>query len=756
MNCPVCNHENRPGAKFCEECGAPLERQCSSCGAELRPTAKFCDECGTPTGAATGPTRSPEAATAASARKVVTVVFADLVGSTALHQRVDAESARRLMERYYEVLRLAVEEHGGTVVKLLGDGVMAAFGVPQVAEDDAIRAVRAGVAMQEAFALLAGEQSSALAEVGLRIAVNTGEVVVSGGNDDVVGDPVNVAARLQEEAGDGDVVVGEATRRLVSSLVTLEPLGGFELKGRSGAVEAYRVVSLERPAGASATPFVGRETELACITAVYETADGEPAAKLAVLVGSPGLGKSRLIEEIGRRIGDDAAVIDASCDAAGGATFAPLADALREYLDIDDGVAGSDLSSAIQSRLPDEDSDRARIARGIASLLAGAPGSPEETFFVVRRLLAAFAADKPVLLAIDDVQWAEPLLLDLVEHVVQWGAGVRLLLLAGARPELRNSRSSLVTPEGLVSDVVTLDGLDAGATTRLAAQVIGASDLPAAVAAKVLATSEGNPLFVGELVRMLVHEGILTREDDRWIVGEGLASFEMPPTIHALLAARIERLQPEDRTILERAAVVGRQFSRSAVAELLPNGAGDLDARLEALRRTELIERDAGWFLGEPVLRFHHVLIRDAAYRRLLKETRTELHTRFADWIEGQAGDSVEHEETIGWHSADALPSVCRRLAVARSRVTTSRLRRISSGARSAVWTRQTPLAPTWLWMDAKRCLRQATSARQATSSTSWKASPRARRGCKPGTPASSDSLRRLPLLRSCGLRPMP
>jgi len=558
------------------------------------------------------------------------------------------------MERYYEVLRLAVEEHGGTVVKLLGDGVMAAFGVPQVAEDDAIRAVRAGVAMQEAFSLLAGEQGGALAEVGLRIAVNTGEVVVSGDNDDVVGDPVNVAARLQEEADNGDVVVGEATRRLVSSLVTLEQLGSFELKGRSGAVEAYRVVSLERPAGTSATPFVGREAELARITAVYETAVGEPAARLAVLVGSPGLGKSRLMEEVGRRFGEDAAVINASCDAAGGATFAPLADALREYLDIGDAVSGDDLSAAIEAQISEGDSDRARIAKGVASLLAGAPGSPEETFFVVRRLLAAFAADKPLLLAIDDVQWAEPLLLDLVEHLVQWGAGVPLLLLAGARPELRDLRSSLVTPEGLVSDVVTLDGLDAGAATRLAAQVIGASDLPAAVAAKVLATSEGNPLFVGELVRMLVHEGILTREDDRWIVGEGLASFEMPPTIHALLAARIERLQPEDRTILEHAAVVGRQFSRNAVAELLPNGAGDLDARLEALRRTELIERDAGWFLGEPVLRFHHVLIRDAAYRRLLKETRAELHTRFADWIEGQAGDSVEHDETIGWHLEQA------------------------------------------------------------------------------------------------------
>jgi class 3 adenylate cyclase len=222
MKCAACNHENREGAKFCEECATPLARLCAGCGAELRPTAKFCDECGAPTAGSTPQPKRP-AQTAAGARKVVTIVFADLIGSTALHERVDAESARRLMERYYDALRAAVEEHGGTVVKLLGDGVMAAFGVPQVAEDDAVRAVRAGVAMQDAFRALLSDQVASLGEVGLRVAVNTGEVVVSGTNDDVVGDPVNIAARLQQEARDGDVVIGEATQRLVSTLVTLAP-----------------------------------------------------------------------------------------------------------------------------------------------------------------------------------------------------------------------------------------------------------------------------------------------------------------------------------------------------------------------------------------------------------------------------------------------------------------------------------------------------------------------------------------------------
>src|SRR5262249_41709095 len=197
-----------------------------------------------------------------------------------------------------------------------------------------------------------------------------------------------------------------------------------------------------------------------------------------------------------------------------------------------------------------------------------------------------------------------------------------------------------------------------GAAARLAANVIGAEALPAAIAGRVLATSEGNPLFVSELVRMLVNDGVLKKEGERWTTGVALADLDMPPTIHALLAARIERLRPEERTVLERAAIVGRHFSRDAVAHLLPGEITDLDARLESLRRSELIEPEVGWMLGEPALRFHHVLIRDAAYRRLLKGTRAELHARFADWLGGKVGDAVEHDETLGWHLQQAHQSL--------------------------------------------------------------------------------------------------
>src|SRR5262249_29075112 len=247
------------------------------------------------------------------------------------------------------------------------------------------------------------------------------------------------------------------------------------------------------------------------------------------------------------------------------------------------------------------------------------------------------------------------LLLDLIEHLVEWGSGAPLLILAAARLELRDVRATLMTRGTLVDEVVMLSGLDAGAATRLAANVVGASELPAAVAGRVLATSEGNPLFVGELVRMLVHDGVLKQDGDRWIVGVELANLEMPPSIHALLAARLERLNPEERDVLERAAVIGREFSRDALAHLLPPEQGmQLDARLESLRRSELIEVAAGSFSGERVLRFHHALVRDAAYRRLLKGTRAELHTRYADWLENRSGEVGEQDETIGWHLEQA------------------------------------------------------------------------------------------------------
>ena len=246
MRCLACGTANRSGRKFCAGCGARLQLVCPSCGAANEVDEGFCGECGTPLVA------KPPQVVEKAARKVVTVVFADLIGSTALHEQLDAESAHRLMESYYAALRAVIEAHGGTVVKVLGDGVMATFGVPYVREDDAIRAVRAGVGMQQAFSDLRASARTTLVDVGLRVGINTGEMIVSADNSDVVGDPANVAARLQQEARDGEVIIGETTRRLVRELVTLEPIGVRSLKGRAETVAAHRVVSLDRPPGAAA------------------------------------------------------------------------------------------------------------------------------------------------------------------------------------------------------------------------------------------------------------------------------------------------------------------------------------------------------------------------------------------------------------------------------------------------------------------------------------------------------------------------
>src|SRR5881296_1095260 len=358
MSCTSCGRANRPGARFCGSCGKPLAPRCLACGTECEPGAQFCDACGASLVAS-----APDEAVV---RKVVTIVFADLIGSTALHEHLDPESTRRLMDRYYQALRAPVEAHGGTVVQLLGDGVMCAFGVPHVAEDDAIRAVRAAVGMQRAFREFAREQRDVVGSLGLRVAVNTGEVVVSDEHAAGLGDPLNVAARLQQEAHDGDVLISESTQRLVSELVTLMAFGVFSLKGRAETVAAYRVVSLDRPAGAPATAFVGRENELRRIMTVYDAAAAARRARLAVILGSPGLGKSRLITELARRLGDRASVLTARCDAAGGATFAPLADTLRTFLRIDDGASSDAVRAAIDAVTSGDEA--ARIAGGIAPL----------------------------------------------------------------------------------------------------------------------------------------------------------------------------------------------------------------------------------------------------------------------------------------------------------------------------------------------------------------------------------------------------
>lgn len=588
-------------------------------------------------------------------RKVVTILFADLAGSTSLQEQMDPESVRRVMDRFYSTMRSEVEAVGGVVVKFTGDGVMAGFGIRGVREDDALRAIRAAVAMQESFAVFAQEiRDRRGADVSLRIGINTGEVVVSDEDDDVVGDVVNVAARLEHAATPGSILIGGGTWRLTRHDVSFEPVAPLDLKGKAEAVPAHRVVSLAGRGddeGVAAT-FVGRTTEMARLCEIFErsASAGEPA--LVTVVGSPGLGKTRMASEFVASVAERALVLEAKCDPAGTATYAPIADALRITAAISDTASADEVVRAFDVLTPEAVADRARVAKLLASLVGvGDPAPPEETFWAVRRLLEGLASERPVVVVVDDVHWAEPMLLDLLEHIVEWARHAAIVIVALARPEIREVRPAL-----LDADAIILEGLDPDDTASLALSLLGAHDLPEALVHRILASTEGNPLFVRELLRMLVDDGVLSREGDRWVVTIEADDIDVPPTIHALLSARIERLREDERAVVERAAVVGKEFYRGAVMELVPPAVRPaIDSHLENLRRKELVEPEGTYWIDERVFRFHHVLIRDAAYRRLLKEARAELHERFAQWLEAKVGELVgEHSEVLGYHLEQA------------------------------------------------------------------------------------------------------
>jgi class 3 adenylate cyclase/ketosteroid isomerase-like protein/tetratricopeptide (TPR) repeat protein len=656
VNCPSCGHENRAGARFCDSCGLALAASCPACGTELRADARFCDSCGAAVAADTQ--------ASGETRKTVSVVFADMVGSTSLQEKLDPESVRRVMARFYESMTAAIESHGGEVEKFIGDAVVARWGAREVREDDALRAVRAAADMRDAL----GELNDQLeadwgVTLGLRTGVNTGELVISAGDSIMVGDTMNTAARLEQNAEAGQILIGEPTWRLVRHDVTLEPVEPLALKGKSEPVPAWRLVSLDPPADRDASrmdaPLVGREAELDRLKAVFEEARASGGCRLATVIGSPGLGKTRLAHELATLVSAEATVLSGHCEPMSeGATFLPVAEVLRQAAALDETDAAEAVREKLAALLP-EDSERDRVLECLASLLGLAPpASPEETFWAVRRLFEALARERPLVAILDDVHWAEPTFLDLIEHLAEWVRNAPILLVVLARPELREARSALAETRR-AAEVVDLGPLKAEDSHRLAAELLDRADLPAELAERVLEATEGNPLFLGEMLRMLVDDGMLRREGDAWVAAGDLSTVEVPPTINALLATRIERLGGEERSVVERASVIGRQFYRGAVAELAPGpGAqalGEVDSHLETLRRKELVEPEGTYWIDEPIFRFHHVLIRDAAYRALLKEARAELHERFADWLESKAGDLVgEYEEVVGFHLEQA------------------------------------------------------------------------------------------------------
>jgi class 3 adenylate cyclase/tetratricopeptide (TPR) repeat protein len=562
---------------------------------------------------------------AGASRKTVTVLFCDLVGSTALGEQLDPEALRTLLERWYVEMRVPIERHGGTVEKFIGDAVMAIFGVPAAHEDDALRAVRAAVEMHAAAVRLGAELDVG---IDVRVGINTGEVVTGDATTTLVtGDAVNTAKRLEEAAADGQILVGETTRRLVANAVEVEPASAVRAKGKRLPVEAWRVLGTIPGAPAFArrldAPLVGRQPELARLRDELDRAERERSCRRVTVLGTAGVGKSRLASELLAETQPHAAVLGARCLAYGdGITFLPLADLVRS--------AGGD--AAIERAVAEEPDGELIVERLCGSIgTADVSVSTEETFWAIRRVLETLARGRPLVVHVEDVHWAEPRFLDLLEYVAGWSRDAPILLLCLARPELLEERPAW---PGVL---VPLEPLSMHESRQLIEELSAEWPVESAVAAEVDAAAEGNPLFIEQLVAALAEQG---------------ESGAMPPTIHALLAARLDRLAPQERAVLERAAVAGREFWRGTLAELSPEDErAALGATLLALVRKELVrpERSAA-VPGDDCFRFRHALIRDAAYAAVPKRARADLHARVAAWLDRHDGE----DELVGYHLEQA------------------------------------------------------------------------------------------------------
>jgi class 3 adenylate cyclase/tetratricopeptide (TPR) repeat protein len=561
-------------------------------------------------------------------RKTVTVVFCDIANSTPLGEALDSEVMRAVMEQYFEVVRHELERHGGTVEKFIGDAVMAVFGIPTAHDDDALRAVRAAVDMRTALGGLNQElEERHGVRLAIRTGVNTGEVVAGDPSDRqsfATGTAVATTQRLEATARSGEILLGDSTHRLVSNAVLVEPLEPLTLKGKAEPVKAWRLLGVVEGAPPFPrrldVPMVGREGELASLQAELDAAVQERRCRLATIVGPAGIGKSRLGNELFSSMRERATTVVGRCLAYGeGITYWPLRGIVLS-------ATGSITRDGIAAFLDGtEDADR------IAERLEGAvgsgesPPSGEETFWAVRRFLEHLARNRPLILGIDELQWAEPTFLDLLEYLVGWTVDAPVLILGFTRPELLEHRPTWNATSSLVLSLEPLSGAE---SDRLVDALGGG--VAAAERERILAGAEGNPLFVEQMLALAV---------------EGSPSEAIPPSIQALLAARLDRLEAEERAVLERAAVVGREFTAGAVASL--SGDETVASTLLSLVRRELIEPDRSLIPGDDGFRFRHVLIRDAAYLGLAKVSRAGLHERYADWLDSAAG---ELDEIVGYH----------------------------------------------------------------------------------------------------------
>jgi len=588
----------------------------------------------------------------------VTVIFSDMVGSTALGEKLDPESFLNVMASYYNAMRGAIELHGGTVEKFIGDAVMAVFGVPKLHEDDALRAVRAALEMQHRLARLNEEMSDLGVEIESRTGVNTGEVLAGSASMHdaiVVGDPVNTAARLEQAARAGEILIGETTYHLVRDFVEVESVEALSLKGKADAVSAYRLLSVPEAIAWRApegSPFLSRRLELAFLETVYEAAIADHSCHLITITGSPGVGKTRLAQEFAELAGRKANVLFGRCLPYGsGITYWPVMEVLKGALGVRDDDPPETIRGSIAALL-DQDDVGPRVERDLAYLfgLSDEPVAAEELQWAVRKLLESYGRTRPLVVVFEDVHWGENTFLDLVDHIVRWSREVPMLILCVGRPELLERKKGWEV-ERKRSDALVLEPLSTTAVENLIDSLVPGLD--AGLRRRIVSAAAGLPLFVHSMVSMLIDRQILRRVADGWELTGEVESVIVPPSVQAVLSARLERLNSDERSLIERASLVGEEFSIDDIEVLSPpNELDSLPSVLDTLVRRDLIRHSPA---RNDVFRFTHMLIRDIAYREMPKKVRAELHERFAEWIEGRKPErSTAYDEILGYHLEQA------------------------------------------------------------------------------------------------------
>ena len=661
MTCPSCGTPNEPGRKFCGECGTKLAAVCAACGTPNPPTARFCGECGTPIVGSPAASGGAQPATGAAPpvdgpvaeRRLVTVLFADLVGFTALSEGRDPEAVRELLSTYFELATDVIKRYGGSVEKFIGDAVMALWGAPVAHEDDAERAVRAGLDLVDAVqALGPGIQA--------RCGVLTGEAAVTLGATSqgmVAGDLVNTASRLQSVAPAGAVLVGEAVQRATSVAIAYEEAGEQLLKGKVAPVPAWRAVRIiaeRRGRGRDdrlEAPFVGRDTELRLLKDLFQATSRERRVRLVSVTGQGGIGKSRLAWEFQKYLDGLVEPIfwheGRSPSYGEGITFWSLGEMVRSrahLLETDDPVTTrTRIGEMLAQHVPDEE-ERRRIEPALLALLGAGDtpvGGPAELFSAWRTFFERVASKGVVVMLFEDLQWADPGTLDFIEHVLEWTRNVPILIVTLARPELLEQRPGWGAGKRafLALDLQALD--DASMRELLGGLVVG---LPEAAVRSIVARAEGIPLYAVETIRMLVADGRLRERDGGTgyePVGE-LGELAVPDTLHALIAARLDGLDTAERGLVQDAATLGQSFTIGAVAAVASLEAAEATKRLDRLVRADLLRREVDPRSPEQgQYAFVQALIREVAYSTLSLRDRRSRHLAAARYFESIGDDEL-------------------------------------------------------------------------------------------------------------------